>query len=68
MSKKTKKHERIVNFLIVKCYPLNDQYECDCHREPICVTKDTSKYGDKYEVYAIYEDGRIKLIREQNIC
>lgn len=67
MSKKLKKHERIVNFLIVKCFPLSDQFECDCDREPICVTQDTSKYGDEYEVYAIYEDGRIKLIREHNL-
>ena len=64
MSKK-KAYNTIVNYLIVKCEPLNDQYECDAHRTPICTTTDYSKYNEEqYEVYAIYKDGRIKLIRE----
>lgn len=62
---KNKAYNTIVNYLVVKCEALHDQYECDAHRIPICVTTDYSKYDEEeYEVYAIYEDGRIKLIRE----
>lgn len=62
---KNKKYNEIKEYLVVKCEPLNDQYECDADRTPICVTNDYSKYNnEEYEIYAIYKDNRIKLIRE----
>lgn len=61
---KNKTYNTITNYLIVKCEPLCDQFECDAHRIPICTTMDYSGYdAEQYEVYAIYKDGRIKLIR-----
>lgn len=52
-------------FLIVKCIPLNDQYECDADRKPLCVIKAEdipSKYKKYYyEVYEIFENGSITL-------
>ena len=62
---KNKNYSMIKEYLIVKCVPLDDQWECDYDRTPICVTNDYSKYEhEEYEVYAIYKDGRIKLHRE----
>ena len=62
---KNKKYNEIVKYLIVRCDPLSDQYECDANRTPICVTDDYHNYSeDDYEVYAIYKDGRIKIVRE----
>lgn len=52
-------------YLIVECRALNDQFECDADRTPICVTEDYSKYNKYgYEVYEIKEDGSLKLIRD----
>ncbi len=62
---KNKTHNVIIIYLIVKCVPLSDQWECEYDRTPICVTNDYSNYdAEHYEVYAIYKDGRIKLFRE----
>ena len=62
---KNKTYNIIKNYLIVKCEPLHDQYECDAHRIPICVTDDYYGWNEEeYEVYAIYKDGRIKPIKE----
>lgn len=53
------------SFLVVKCTPLNDQYETDAHREPLCVTTDIDSYeGEGYEVYQIKKDGTLELIKE----
>ena len=62
---RNKAYNTIVNYLIVKCVALCDQWECEYDRTPICITDDYSKYdAEHYEVYAIYKDGRIKLFRE----
>lgn len=45
------------SFLVVKCTPLNDQYETDAHREPLCITADE---GEGYEVYHMNADGKYK--------
>jgi hypothetical protein len=51
------------NFLIMKCEPLNDQWECDADRTPLCVVqknnipKKYQKYG--YEIYEIFPNGSI---------
>lgn len=53
------------SFLVVKCTPLNDQYETDAHREPLCITADTASYeGEGYEIYQIKENGTLELIKE----
>ena len=44
---KNKKYNKIKEYLVVKCEPLNDQYECEYDRTPICVTTDYSKYNQE---------------------
>lgn len=54
------------NFLIMKCEPLNDQYECEADRTPLCVVqrndipKEYKKYY--YEIYEILSNGLIVKI------
>ena len=57
------------NYLIVKCIPLGDQWECDADRQPLLVCSEEQavegyfeKYG--YEIYLIKEDGSLELIKE----
>lgn len=40
-------------YVIVRCQPLNDQYECDADRIPIYITNEYSKKYKRwgYEVY-----------------
>lgn len=52
-------------YLVVKCTPLNDQYETDAHREPLCITADLVSYeGEGYEIYQIKKDGTLELVKE----
>lgn len=53
-------------YLVVKCTPLNDQYETDAAREPILITTDTDPYsGEGYEIYYINpENGELILIKD----
>lgn len=52
-------------YLVVRCTPLDDQYETDAAREPLCITADITSYeGEWYEVYQIKEDGTLELIKE----
>lgn len=54
-------------YLIVKCEPLDDQYECDANRIPLCITEDWKSIVPEceFEVYEINEDGNIsKRIKE----
>ena len=50
-------------YLIVRCYSLNDQYECDANRYPVCLTNTPDTYSptneDFYEIYEIKADGSI---------
>lgn len=43
-------------FLVMKCEPLNDPYECDADRQPICVIQE-SEIPNRYKTfgYEIYE-------------
>lgn len=55
--------------LIVKCTPLDDQYECDADRIPLFICTETEAieiYGSKfgYEIYSIRADGMLKLEKE----
>lgn len=51
------------NFLIMKCKPLIDQYECEADKKPVCIVqennipKEYKKYG--YEIYEIFSNGSI---------
>lgn len=52
-------------YLIVECYELCDQYECDADRRPICITKSYKPYNDYgYEIYEILSNGKLKLVKE----
>ena len=54
-----------MKYVIIKCEPLGDQWECDADRTPICVVDDYEeykKYG--YEVYEINPDNSLKCIQE----
>ena len=52
-------------YLVVKCTPLDDEYETDAAREPLCITADLAPYeGEGYEVYQIKKDGTLELIKE----
>ena len=51
-------------YLIVKCRELNDQYECDCDREPYRITFDPEDYGSGYEIYEIGQEGFLNLIKD----
>ena len=55
-----------MSYLIVKVYPLGDQYECDADREPYKVVEDWRKERVKelYEVYEINGDGSLTLVKE----
>lgn len=59
------KETKLKTFLIVDCNPLNDQYECDADRTPLCVIQEPEipdrykKYG--YEVYEIFSDGSLYI-------
>jgi hypothetical protein len=48
----------------VKCEPLNDQWECDAARDPICLTEDCSSYGYGYEIYRVTNDNSFELVKE----
>ena len=53
-------------YLVVKCTPLNDQYETDATRAPVLITTDTDPYsGEGYEIYYINpENGELILIKD----
>ena len=56
-----------MQYLIVKCEALSDQYECDADRTPLCITDDFNlqkynKVGN--EVYKILPNGKLELIKE----
>lgn len=52
-------------YLIIKCKPLNDQYECDADRTPLKITDDYSEFNKNgYEIWEIVEDGNLTRIKE----
>lgn len=53
-----------MQYLVIKCKELEDQYECDANRTPICITEDISKYGFGYEIWKIEEDGKLTLHKQ----
>lgn len=53
-----------MKYLIVKCDLLNDPYECDADRTPVCMTDDPTQYGFGYEVWEVQEDGTFVRIKE----
>lgn len=56
-------------YLIMACYPLNDQHECNADREPITITDDWRKwYNDNEDFYCDFEvwelvNGYLKLVK-----
>lgn len=54
-----------MKYLVIKCVELNDQFECDADRIPICVCDNYRKYNKKgYEIYKIGENGELVLIHD----
>lgn len=55
-----------MKYLIVKCEPLSDQWECDANRIPLCVTDNLDEYENEwgYEIYEIRSDGKTTLIQD----
>lgn len=55
-----------MKYLIVKCEPLSDGWECDANRVPLYVTDNPDEYKGKwgYEIYKIRSDGRTILIQD----
>lgn len=54
-------------YLIVKCTPLDDQYETDAAREHILITTESGSDaydGVGYEIYHIETDGTLTLEKE----
>lgn len=53
-----------MEYLIVKCKELEDPYECDASRTPVCLCKDYTPYKTwGYEVYEVDALGNFKLIQ-----
>lgn len=52
----------MMKYLIVKCEPLSDQYECDCDREPMFLVDDWKDWVEKnhptywFEVYKFVDE------------
>lgn len=55
-----------MKYLIVKCEPLSDGWECDANRIPLCVIDNLNEYKGKwgYEIYEIRSDGRLILVQD----
>lgn len=54
-------------YLVVKCTPLDDQWETDAAREPIFITTESGSDaydGVGYEIYHIETDGTLTLEKE----
>ena len=54
----------MANYLIIKCVALNDQWECDAMRVPVCMTDKPEKYGMGYEIYELQKSNTFKRIKE----
>ena len=56
-------------YLIVKCEPLNDQYECDANRIPLCLVDNYTEYfsRNEYEIYELQNNNTFKFIQECNV-
>jgi hypothetical protein len=55
---------KTMKYLVIQCTPLGDQWECDAHRLPICMTDDPSQYGYGYEVWRVQDDGTFVCVKE----
>ena len=54
-------------YLIVQCTPLDDQFECDAERIPLCIVTDYSQYGFGYEVWERKDDNSLEKIKDYDI-
>lgn len=56
------------NVVVVHCKPLNDQWECEFDRTPVCLTSRENAeraYGGRcYEHYAVMPNGRFTRVKE----
>lgn len=56
------------NVVVVRCKPLDDQWECEFERTLVCLTTqenaNRSYKGRNYEHYAVMPNGRLVLVKE----
>lgn len=61
------REEMKMKYLIIKCVELEDQFECDADRTPICITDNFNKFNKYgYEIYMIHANGTLNLIKHYN--
>lgn len=59
-----------MRYLIMKCDVLNDQWECDADRTPICMTDDWEAYFNtndidyQFEVWELKKDNSFECVKE----
>ena len=55
-----------MSFLIVKCEPLSDQWECDAHRTPMFMCDDwhNLKLDYRFDVYQVNEDNTLSIVKD----
>ena len=67
MAKKVKNTISFEKYLVVKCVELDDQWECDADRKPICII-DKNEYSTYskigFEIYGILPNGNLRLVKE----
>ena len=52
-------------YLIIKCYELDDPYECDAYRVPVCLSDSYDEYNRYgFEVYRVLSDGTFELVKK----
>lgn len=56
-----------MEYLIVECTALADQYECDADRKPLCMTNDPTPYMRLgYDVYRVDNQGNLVQVHDYN--
>ena len=54
-----------MEYLIIKCTALGDQYECDADRKPLCMTNDPTPYMRLgYDVYRVDNQGNLTQVHD----
>lgn len=58
-------------YLIIQCELLNDQYECDADRIPVCICSEKKAkeeyWGREWEWYEIKSDGSLTLVKQYDV-
>lgn len=58
-----------MEYLIIKCTALGDQYECDADRKPLCMTNDPTPYMRLgYDIYRVDNQGNLTQVHDYEEC